>query len=99
MKITNQFPVETNESYPWRTEDEKLGFHTEIATVSGFYSKIYNHIKDVFEGVRYQFHNPYELPHQKNPQFNGFIRRTLIYLVDLEITELDESLLNYKAEK
>jgi hypothetical protein len=92
-------PVETNDTYPMYTEDQGLGFHAEIALCTWKFRRFQSHVNDVYEGIRLQFHNPYEFPDDKNQQFETFVKQTLIFFITPEIMELGETLKGFGNEK
>jgi hypothetical protein len=99
IEINNQDPVENNETFPWKTDDQGLGLHANIAMKSIYQYDIESHPEVLHEGMFFQFHSPLEYPSEKNPQFFGHSRGSLIFLVEPEITELGETLQNYDVEK
>jgi hypothetical protein len=58
-----------------------------------------SHKKYEFHGSFYQFHSPYEMPSEDNPQFMSHIDDALQFFVEAEITELGDTLTDYPVER
>lgn len=91
--------IPKNESFPWTTDDQALGFHASIALLTWYHYDVYSHPKEVFDGAYFQFHSPFEYPSEVNPQYFVRQQHSSMFLVEPEITELGDTLKDYEIEK
>lgn len=95
----NKISIKCNDSYPWKTEDPILGFHSKIDLLPTYIDDFQSHDSYKFQGSHYQFHSPEELPFDQNQHFVSHTDSFLIFLIKPEILKLGETLMNYDVEK
>lgn len=91
--------INSNESYPWKTEDKLHGLFIKIDFLPSGIKQFASHPNVEYRGINYVFHDPFELPSDKNQQFFSHINSKLIFYTEAEINELGETLMNYGLEK
>ncbi|CAO1412869.1 unnamed protein product [Diamesa serratosioi] len=93
--------VESNASYPWKTKSSQLGLSITLKTMNMIHLvvndllKVFSHSENVHFGVHLIFHSTNELitklpSNQRN--FFGRTGGTTLFLVNPQITEIDDSL-------
>lgn len=98
LEKTKQFVEQNNESYPWKTEDTSLGLHMKITYETAFKTFL-SHQSYEFMQTLFQFHNPFEFPFHRDPQYFSQNDQDLLFLIELDVTELDETLRDYPLER
>lgn len=89
-----------NATFPWKTEDHVLGLRSQVHldTFDKDF-KITYHENFVNDGSSYRFHSPYELPFHETTEYNSQMLAELQFLVTPQISQLDQSLHSYSAER
>ena len=107
-KITTYKTIESNESYPWRTENSQLGLSIALRKSTRVYLKrhdlltIFTHPENVYDGIHFIFHNTDELitklpSNQQN--FFGQIDGTTLYWIKPQLTQIDDSIKSISLEE
>jgi hypothetical protein len=101
--------VPLNESFPWKTNDHRLGFFVDLQRrrmFTNFLERLadnrkafFKHPKYLMNGVRFYIHNVDELPFKANQLYYAQYHRKTQFMVTPIITKIDDSLIGFTPEK
>ncbi|CAO1411521.1 unnamed protein product [Diamesa tonsa] len=100
--------VESNESYPWSTDNSQSGFSISLQNLNKRKLKkinlatIFTHPENVYDGIHFIFHNTDEMitklpSNQQN--FYGQIEGSVLYWIKPAVKQIDDSIKSISLEE
>jgi hypothetical protein len=96
---TEFITIKNNNSYPWKANDKSEGLYSLLDLIPSAKKNFDSHHTYNFNGMRYQFHDPWEMPSKENRRFISKPQVIMTIEIDVDINELGENLVDYGVER